>query len=227
MDMGPGTEREHYAGLDASTRLGIVRLYGRADYDIENGKSQRAQAGVRIDPDECWVLSGEYIYRSPRIPWGSYFAIFPASSIHEAEGGVDYRFTPALNAFVRGALVQYDGDESFRYTLGVGHQYVSATLRGNTGYAGELTSISLAGAYPLLDRMVVPNASVSFVSYRLSDAAPQEDAFAVALGATLRPVQAASLDIQGQWLRNKVFDNDMRLFAKLNFWLTEHLNLFE
>ena len=226
VDVAPGAEREHYAGLDASTRFGIVRLYGRVDYDIENSKGQRAQAGVRFDPDERWVLSGEYIYRSPRIPWGSYFAIFPASSIHEAEAGVDYRFTSALNAFVRGALVQYDGDESFRYTVGVGHQYVSATLRGNTGYAGELTSLSLAGAYPLLDRMLIPNASVSFVSYRLSDAAPQEDALAVSLGATLRPIQAASLDVQAQWLRNRVFDNDMRLFAKLNIWLTEQLNLF-
>ena len=48
----------------------------------------------------------------------------------------------------------------------------------------------------------------------------------MSLGATLRPIQAASLDVQAQWLRNRVFDNDMRLFAKLNIWLTEQLNLF-
>lgn len=224
--VAPGAEREHYAGLDASTQLGMVRLYGRADYDLENSTTQRAQAGVRLDPDDRWVLSAEYIFRSPRIPWGSYFAIFPASSIHEAEGGADYRITPSLSAFLRGAFVRYDDDESFRYTAGVAHQYVSATLRGSTGYAGELTSVSLAGAYPLLDRLLIPNASVSFVSYRLSESAPREDAVAVAAGATLRPLQAASVDVQGQWLRNKVFDSDVRVFAKLTIWLTEHLHLF-
>lgn len=223
----PEPENEQTAGLDASYRTGCLRLYGRADYNIDDDKAQRAQAGLRYDITNRLSFSGEFLYRRPRVPAGSFFAVFPTSTINEAEGGLDYTVSDSWRVFARGALVQFDGDESFRYSGGLSHRYLYLSYRGNSGYAGELNSLSLQAAYPILERMVVPNASISYASYRLSADAQRENALAAALGATIRPLQMLSLDVQGQWLRNRVFANDVRLFAKLTIWFTEQFHIFE
>ena len=223
----PEAESEKMAGLDASYRTGSMRLYGRADYNVADEKAQRAQAGLLYEITDRLSFSGEFLYRRPRVPAGSFFAVFPTSTTNEVEGGFDYALSEPWHLFLRGALVQYDGDESFRYSAGVSHRYLYLSYRGNAGYAGELNAISLQAAYPLLDRMVIPNASVSFASYKLNAEAPNENALAVAIGSTVRPLSVLSIDVQGQWLRNKVFENDVRLFAKLTIRFTEQFHIFE
>lgn len=221
----PEPERRQLAGLDAAYRLDGLRLYGRTDYNIDENKPQRAQAGLRYDITDALTFSGDYLYRRPRIATGSFFSVFPSAVIHEIEGGLDYMAAPPWRVFVRAALVQYDGEESIRATAGVAHRYLYLSYRGNSGYAGELSAITLQGSYPLLDRMVTPNASVSYASYRFSKTVQREDAVAAALGATLRPLSLLSLDVQGQWVANRVFSNDLRLFAKLTVWFTEQFHI--
>jgi hypothetical protein len=223
----PEADRQQYAAVDASYRLSKARLYGRFDYNVEDNTTQRAQAGIRLDLNERLECSGEYIYRSPHIPFGSFFSIFPTEAISEFEAGLDYHVTPAVSAFARGALVQYDEKNSFRYTAGLRHQYLYLFYRGNSGYAGELSAVTVQGAYPLLDRMVIPNVSLSFSSYRLSSDAGRENALAAAFGSTLRPWQVLAIDLQVQWLRNKVFEHDVRFLATLNFWFSERFHLFD
>jgi hypothetical protein len=222
----PEADQERTAGVDISHRTDDLRVYGRTDYNVDDEKFQRAQARVRYAVTEDLSLSGEYLYRRPRVPAGSFFSVFPLGVIHEAEVGADYAVCDPWSVFIKGALVQYDGDRSFRYTAGVSHRYLYLSYRGNTGFAGELNSLSIQGAYPLLDRMVIPNASVTWTSYRLSKDAGTETALAAALGTTVRPLQLLSVDVQGQWLQNRLFDNDVRLFARLTVWFTEQFNLF-
>ncbi len=222
----PEADREQLSSLDASYRTGILRLYGRTDYNIVDNKTQRAQGGLRIELTEDLTFSGEYLYRTPRIPFNSIFAFFPTSTITEVEGGFDYRFTPSIAAFARGGWVKYEGDHSFRYTVGVSQTYVYLSYRGNSGYAGELNSVSLQGAYPLLDRLVIPNVGVSASSYKLNAAADRVDALAGSVGTTVRPWQLLAVDLQVQWLRNKVYKDDVRFFAKLNYWFSERFQLF-
>jgi long-subunit fatty acid transport protein len=109
----------------------------------------------------------------------------------------------------------------------VAQTYAGLTYRGGTGYSGELHNVSLYGAYPLLDRTLVPNASFSFGSYRLSEDAPQDNALAVAVGATYRPLPVLSIDLQVQDVSNKVLDSDVRFFGKINFWFAERMSILE
>jgi hypothetical protein len=97
---------------------------------------------------------------------------------------------------------------------------------GGSGYAGELTSFSLQGAYPLFNRMLVPTLGVSYASYRLSADADKDNALSLLLGATVRPSKNFSFDVQGQWMKNAIYDRDMRLQVKLMYWFAERLSLF-
>ncbi len=223
----PNETKEQYASGDASYSFTDASFHARYDYNVDYRKTQRAQMDIRYYPTEFWAISANYIHRAPRLPFNSFFAVFNIPTSDEVEGGVDYTLESRIRLFVRGAFVQYVDDRSFRYTLGIANDYASASYRGSTGYAGELNAVSLQGAYPLCDRMLIPNVGVSYTSYKLNAADNTENTLAAVLGITARPMQLLSFDIQGQWLKNKVYKNDLRLYAGLNLWFTEQLHFFE
>jgi hypothetical protein len=194
---------------------------------VNNSQTQRAQFRIQYKASEDISLSGEYIHRAPRIPFNSFFSVFNPFSVDEFEGGVDVILLPQIRTYVRGAFVDYKDENSFRYTFGAASEYVSASYRGNTGYAGELSAVTLNGAYPFFERVLVPAAAISFTSYRLNSSDSRENAFTGSLGATLRPIPSFSLDLQLQWLRNRILENDVRFFGKVNYWFSERLSLFE
>jgi hypothetical protein len=223
----PGPAREQLMGIDGSYAWKQTTVYGRYDYDFEMSRTQRGQLGARYSVNPDLLVTLDAIRREPRISAGSFFSQFTLKGVTEVEAGADYFVLPGVRTFLRGAYVAYDGDKSFRYSAGIGRNDVQLIFRGNTGYAGELASISLQGAYPLFDNRVVPNAGLSYMSYRIESGAPRLNATSAVLGTTLRPVQAVSLDLQGQWMNNVVVKSDFRFVGRLHFWFSEHLNLFE
>ncbi len=224
--INPGQAKEQYVSGDVSYRFSsssLSSVYGRYDYDLNFKKTQRGQFGVRLGLCDDLSISGDFIHREPRVLFNSFFSIFDLKAVNEYELGADYILFPEARAFVRGAYVKYSGDESFRYTFGIAHRYVSFTYRGSNGYAGELDNASIQATYPLFDNRLMPSVGLAYMTYRLDDASKREDGIAGTLGATLRPMSQLSFDVQGQWLRNKIVQNDVRLFAKVNFWFTTQL----
>jgi hypothetical protein len=221
----PPPEEEEYAGADVSYKFHQVRLYGRYDYDLNLKKTQRGQAEVRYSISPALLATANFLFRNPRIPYNSIFSVFDYKSITEYEAGVDYFVTPMFRAFVRGAYVGYSGDNSFRYTVGIGNENLELRYRGNTGYAGELNTVTLQGACPLLNNRFVPNAAFTYTRYRLETNSDAESAVAAAVGTTLRFIDAVSVDLQGQWVNNIVYKSDFRFFGKINYWFSERLNI--
>jgi hypothetical protein len=217
----PELDREQLVSGDVSYRFGASRVYGRYDYDLNVKQTQRAQVGVRVGLCDDINLSGDFIHREPRVPFNSFFSLFDLKTVDEYEVGADYILFPEVRAFVRGAYVKYSGDKSFRYTLGVAHRYIGFTYRGSNGYAGELDYASIQATYPFFDNMFMPSLGLAYLTYRLDDTARRDEGIAGTLGATIRPMQQLSFDVQGQWLRNKVVQNDVRVFGKVNFWFTK------
>jgi hypothetical protein len=105
-------------------------------------------------------------------------------------------------------------------------KYASASFSWNTGYAGELSSLSANAGYPLFDNKFTPTIMAGYALYKLSENAPQSDAMSLGVGAVYRPVPLLSLDMQVQWLRNNVYNNDVRLFFRASYFLSDQLNLF-
>ena len=201
-------------------------VYGRYDYDFNFRQTSRGQGMVRVNVTPALALTGDVIYRQPRISYNSIFSAFTSNATTEIEGGIEYGFTPDLRAFGKFGSVSYTDDNSARWTAGLSTGYGSVSYSGSNGYAGELTSLSVQGAYPLLDRMVVPTLGISYASYKLSTDAPKDNAFALLAGATVRPTRHFTFDIQGQWMKNSVYDRDMRLQLKLMYWFAERLSIF-
>jgi hypothetical protein len=223
---------EEYGSADVSyVYQALFSLYGRYDYDFNLSRTSRGQGGARVNITNALALTADYIYRAPHVLYNSIFSVFPQNSVSEIEGGIEYAVTPTLRAFGKYAYVSYPAnndiskDKNNRWTVGLNSVYGSFSYAGSDGYAGQLQSLSLQGSYPLLNRLVTPSLGVSYASYRLSADAPRDNALAVLLGATLRPVNAFSCDIQGQWMTNRVYSGDMRLQVRLMYWFAERLSI--
>ncbi len=223
----PEPEKQQLGGVDLNYTKSGLNVYGRYDYNFELTKTQFGQLGLRytLNPDLQFTLYATR--REPNVPVGSFFSQFTLKGTTEIEGGADYFVLPGIRTFLRAAYVAYDGDNSVRYSAGIGREDIQLVVRGNTGYAGELASVSLQGAHAFFDYRVVPNAGISYMSYKVDADAPRYTAAAAEVGATLRPVSAVSLDVQGQWLNNFIMKSDFRFVGRLHFWFSDHLNLFE
>jgi len=203
-----------------------VSVYGRYDYDFIFKETARGQGSIRVNVTPEFAVTGEVIYRKPRIAYNSIFWAFTSNSTTEIEGGLEYGFTPLLRAYGKVGRVSYTDDNSMRWTLGLNSGYGGVSYTGSNGYAGELQSVNVQGAYPLFDRLLVPNVGFSYASYKLSADGPKDDALAVLLGVTVRPSRNFSFDVQGQWMKNRLYDRDMRAQVKLMYWFAERLSLF-
>ncbi len=217
----PQNVREQYLSGDVSYSFGASRIYGRYDYDMNYEQTQRGQLGIRLGITDELSVTGDFIHRKPRLPFGSFFSVFDLKTVDEYELGADYFIVPEVRGFLRGAYVKYSGDKGFRYTAGVAHKYVSLTYRGSDGYAGALDNASIQVTYPFFDNFLIPSAGFAYMTYRLDDNARREEGFAGTLGATVRPMDQLSFDVQGQWLRNKIVQDDIRLFARFNYWFSQ------
>jgi len=222
--VAPNSEAEQLISGDASyTLTKMFMVYGRYDYDLYSVQTSRGQVGGRVSLTQALSLTADYTYRKPRILYNSIFSAFIANAVSEIEAGVEYSFAPLVRGFARFGNVTYTDETSQRWTVGVNTGYGSLSYSGSNGYAGELTSVNLQAAYPVLNNKLVPNAGVSYASYRLSVDDSRQNALSVVFGAIVRPVQSFSFDVQGQWLANRVYKQDMRLQAKLSYWFSERL----
>ncbi len=224
----PDSRAQQAIGVDARYDPDAVySAYGRYDYDLNSKRSLRGELHARVQATDQFAVTGNFVYREPFVPFNSFFEVFPVSPVREAEGGVEYMFTPSYRAYARYAYVKYVDALSRRVSVGVYTDYASASYSGSSGYAGVLNSFYLQAMYPLLKRMLVPTLGFSYAAYRLSeDNTSTDKMFAGSLGAIVRPVQLVSADIQLQWLHNKVVDRDVRLLAKVNYWFSHNFGLF-
>ena len=201
--------------------------YARYDYDMNLDRTYRSEVSLRVRVTDQVAATGDYLYRAPRIPFNSIFSVFTYGILREWEGGIEYTFTPSVHAFTRVAALRYSDTNSTRWTVGANARYASLSYSFSNGYSGELSGITAQAAYPLRSRTVIPTAAVSYARYKLSESqASSDEAVSGLVGVTFRPVRFFSFDLQGQWLRNSIVQNDLRLFGKITYWFSEPVNIF-
>jgi hypothetical protein len=218
--VSPETRIEQLVGADARCSWGMnTSGYARYDYDINTKRSIRGELSARVSITRELALTGTGIYREPRVTYNSFFTVFPMEPVREVEGGAEYTLSSCVGVFGRFGYVKYYDDQSRRVSFGINHKYGSVRFAGTNGYAGQLSSCSIEGMYPVLDRMLVPNVSFSYAAYRQEEGvSARQDIFAGALGALYRPIPDLSVDAQVQWVRNLVAQSDTRVFGRVSYW---------
>jgi hypothetical protein len=199
-----------------------MSAYGKID--IENSKLYRGEVSLRYNFLNHLGISAEYLHSEPRVAYNSIFSVFDSQSTDEIGGGLDYLIFNKYNIFARYYYVKYTDDNSSRLTFGVNSSLGSITYSRNFGYVGTMDILDAQITYPLYQRRFIGSAGFEFSSYKYQNADLQ-NASALIAGATWRPNNIISLDLQGQMLMNEIYKDDFRLYFKFNYWFLSKLGI--
>ncbi|MEK6566652.1 MAG: hypothetical protein AABZ41_08105 [Bacteroidota bacterium] len=227
IEIRPSAREERYLSGDFNADYeDIASLYGRIDYDLLLEKRSRFQLFTRVKPMEDVGLTAEYLQRDPRISYNSIFTAFTYNTLKEYQLGFEFSLPEDRMFFVRFGNLSYNDENVRTITVGANGQNMGASVSTSAGYPGELTSGSLNLGYPMFENTFTPTLLVSYARYKLSENSPLEGTLSAGLGGVYRPMPELSLDAQFQWIQNKIYKSDTRLFVRVSYLFLERLDLF-
>ncbi len=200
---------------DLQNRLSLNTKY---DYDLNLNRTSKFELDGNYSPLEQLKLDFYYNFRNPLIRYNSIFSVFDYGNTQEVEVGADYIINKFISLTGRYGNVIFKDDNSQRVTLGFTTSYGSFSYRKTFGYEGELDALSIYWAYTYLQGAVTPSIGVSYTTYKLSEADNESRLVAVLGGVNIRPWNVLSFDLQAQYMDNKIYQDDLRFFFKLNYW---------
>jgi hypothetical protein len=236
VEITPTATAEEYVSGDVSLEYkDLVSGYLRYDYDLLLDKNSRFQFFTRVKPFqsldvkflEPLSLTGEYLQREPRLLFNSIFSVFAFNTLKEYEVGAEYAIGTEWQLFAKYGDVSYNDGDSHQMTLGVNGNHVSFSVTRDDGNGGELSAASLSLGYPFFENKLTPTLMLSYAHYKLSEYSNNlSDALSISIGAVYRPVRVLSIDAQAQWIQNKIYNNDTRLFIRVSYLLSQQLGIF-
>lgn len=201
----------------------LFNVYAQYDYDLNFNATSKFEITGRYEQIKNLGIEIYYNYREPLIRYNSIFSVFDYGNTYEIEGSLDYKILNGLTVLGKFANVEYKDASSERYTLGLSSDYGSVSYRKNLGYAGEMDAVSFFTGYSFFNGLLTPSAGISFTSYKLSEDDAKNNITTILAGFNFRPWKSFSVDIQGQYMDNKIYKDDFRLLAKINYWFNTNL----
>lgn len=195
-----------------------ANLYGRFDYDLLNERVRRGQFELRVSPTQKLELAGEFFHRAPLIGANTIFSVFDQSTSQDVGLRANYRLNQTWFLDGNFGYQIYDGDESLRFGLGLRCKYGYLGYNFRRGYGGQNNGAYASLNYQLNSKFGV-TASSGLSRYSLLDEDSDEyTSITGSLGVNYRPHKLFSVEVLGQGVRNRFFNNDVRLFVKANYW---------
>lgn len=201
----------------------IISVDTRYDYDVNFMQTSRIEVDTRYEQIDDLGINLYYNYREPRVRYNSIFSVFDFGNTQEIELGGDFRINNYITVIGKFGQVIYKDDDASRLGLGLATRFGSVNYRKTFGYAGEMDALSLYSAYSFLEGLLTPSLGVSFTNYKISKDSESNDLISLLGGVNFRPFRNLSVDLQAQYMNNKIYKNDLRFLFKLNHWF--NLNL--
>ncbi len=225
---------EQLAGLDVNyTYLAKHNFFAKAYVDIGQKKLYRAEANVRVQLNKELRGFAEYVYREPHFSYNSIFGVFNYRKNQEISGGLDYTLKNGINIYGRVGVVLYEKDpaitsstknNSLKIQAGFTHPNYGLTVTRYMGYSGESDGVSAYFQKDVYKDKVSASASLSYSNYKLGDyEVDKVNALSGQLGVTFRPMPQFSVDVQGQFLINRIYKSDARGLVGFSYWLFRKL----
>jgi hypothetical protein len=208
-----------YLSADAAYSIAsLLDINTRYEYDLNFEVTSKFEVDGRVNVTDRLGVNLYYNYREPRVRYNSIFSVFNYGNTKEYEGGADYKLSNDFTVFGKFGYVEYDNDNSSRFTVGTTTKYGSLSYRKNMGYAGEMDAVSIYSAHSFMEGFITPSVGIAFTNYKLSKDSETNNITSLLAGVNVRPWNRWSFDIQTQYFDNKIYKNDFRLLFKVNHW---------
>lgn len=215
---------EYLSGEVSYYKKKLYNFNARYSYDMNYNTTSRVELSGRYEDIKNLGLTLYYNYQEPMVRYNSIFSVFNFANTWEIEAGADYLIDNKYTVIGKFANVTYQGETSQRVTLGLNSPYGNLTARKNFGYAGEMDAISFYTAFATLDGLITPSIGFSYTHYKLTPDDAYNEVTSLLGGLNYRPLRMLSFDLQGQYLNNKIYQDDWRLFFKINYWFNVIIN---
>jgi hypothetical protein len=111
-------------------------------------------------------------------------------------------------------------NSSLKIVVGFNNPSYGLSYVKYTGYTGESDGLTGYFYRQILKDKLSGSVSISYSSYRLSEFSTDKvNSLAGILGITYRPFPQLSVDAQGQFIKNPVYQYDTRFLVGINYWL--------
>ncbi|MCX8057480.1 MAG: hypothetical protein N3F03_07730 [Ignavibacteria bacterium] len=223
----PGSSQFEFFNAEVGYDFTKFSIDSRLFYDINFNKISRADLSGEFGLIKGLDFNIYYAYREPLIRYNSYFTIFESvvQNTHEVDFGLNYKLNNSISLLGKLGYVKYIDDNSVRFSVSTAIPLGMISYTKNFGYSGELDQISIYSNYRLLNGKLTPSIGFGYSSYKLSKTSPKNSALYLMIGTNFRPWRVLSFDVQGQYMNNKIYKNDFRLFFKINYWFNTNLNV--
>jgi hypothetical protein len=192
------------------------------EFDLNFFKTSKVELESDYAFNENWSASVYGNYREPRVRYNSIFSVFNYGNTKEVEGGLVYRME-GQSVTARAGYVKFQDESSLSLNAFYSCPLGSLGVRKTFSDAGELQSAYLQHAHSHLDGLITPSILVSFTQFKLEKNADKNNLLSVLAGVNVKPWKTFSVDLQGQYLDNPVYKNDIRFLIKLNYWFHQQL----
>lgn len=193
-------------------------INSRYEYDLNYKQTSKVELDTRYEQIKDLGINLYYNYREPRIRYNSIFSVFDFGNTQEIETGFDYKIDNNYTVLTQFGYIKYKDENSSRIGIGASTKWGTINYKKTFGYVGQLDAVSFYTAYSFLDGLITPNVGLSYSSYKVTKDSEKNNITTLVAGLNFRPFRKLSFDLQGQYLDNKIYKNDFRLFFKLNHW---------
>ena len=215
---------EYLSGEVSYYKKKLYNINARYNYDLQYNTTSRVELSGRYENIKDLGLTLYYNYQEPMVRYNSIFSVFNFANTWEIEAGADYLIDNKYTVIGKFANVTYQDETSQRVTLGLKSPYGTLIARKNFGYAGEMDAISFYTAFATLEGLFTPSIGFSYTHYKLTPDDNYNEVTSLLGGFNYRPLRMLSFDLQGQYLNNKIYQDDWRLFFKINYWFNVIIN---
>lgn len=211
------SQQQRLLGADARLATGGYQFFARADYDMLNENARRISGEVQRD-FATTTLGFGHLFRRPLVDANSIFSAFAYEPMQEIFGHFVWRIAPRLQLDTRLAAQFYDDDSGF--DLGVTGQWRNASVRVQfaEGYLGR----QIGGGvhyYRALTSRWHGFGGLHFTRYRLLSSSDDRTSIVATLGSSFEISRDWQVIAEGQYLHNRYYDQDARVFLRMNYAL--------
>lgn len=209
--------------LDVSTTpFQLVNLYGRAKYDLVEGRFNELTFGTKVQPLDPLVLRAEYFDSVPTFDQASFYRSFGVERYRQVSLGAEYRLAPWLRLTGKYAWERFDAEETANL-VGGGFRaipapglFLNASYEYRDGYAGRLGGLRVNTGYTIAAIKTTLLAGVDYDDFR-REASRDGNARRYWAGAEVKVNRQVSASVRAERNENFLFDPSYQGFLAIDY----------
>lgn len=221
----PDSKANQMAGFDMAYYQTKYEFYGKLYMDIYTKRIYRGEFNGSYRLPQNFKISAGYLYHEPLISYNTIFWVFTHTANQEIYANVDYLWRKNFNFYAGVSDVLYKDDHSLKIQAGLSHPNFGLSFVKYTGFAGESDGVYGYFNYELIWSKLSLTSGLNYSRYKLDSYATEDrvDSFTGLLGLVYRPIPRLTVDLQGQFLNNRIYKSDTRMMLGVTYWLFSKL----